>query len=103
MLTVLILILFAVVVVGLITRMARASRRAREEEQRRLEELLRSDGGDETSPSVPFPFGGMLDELMRGMETRSYGVDPETGEWVEITRERPAAPEPRAQPPRAKR
>src|SRR5687767_6142522 len=104
MLTWLIIALIVVLAAALLSRMARSSWRARDDEQRRLEELLRSDdAGGEGSPPAPFPFGGMLDELMRGMETRSYRVDPATGEWVEMTDERPAEREPTAQPPRAKR
>ena len=110
MLTPLIVLLFLVLVLSLIGRMARASRRRSfEEEQRRHEELQRSDGDsvDSISPFGLFPFGGILEEMMRGMETRSYELDPETGEWVEITSVPPAQPErepePAAEPQRKKR
>jgi hypothetical protein len=56
-------------------RMARASRRRAYEEERRLEESRRQGGGETISPFAGMPFG----ELLRGMETRSYRIDPETG------------------------
>jgi AAA+ superfamily predicted ATPase len=108
-LTMLFLLLFLVLVMSLIGRMGRASRRRAEEvELRRREALARDPGGPEAvSPFALFPFGGILDELMRGMETRSYRIDPETGEWVEMTSEPPPerAPEPAADgdEPRRKR
>ena len=105
MLTLLIFVLFIVLMLGLVTRMARASRqRAYEAEHRQLEELGQ-DGGEQVSPLGMFPFGGILEEMMRGMETRSYRIDPDTGEWVDITDEQPPVPEPApaAEPSRAKR
>ncbi len=106
MLTLLIFFLFIFLVMALVTRMARASRqRAYEAEQRQLEEL-QQNGGEPVSPFGMFPFGGILEQMMRGMETRSYRIDPETGEWVDITHEQPPEPEPApadAQPRRAKR
>ena len=92
MLSLLVIIVFFVLVTSLVARMARASRRrAYEAEQRRLEELQGS-GGEPVSPFGIFPFGGVLEELMRGMETRSYRIDPETGEWVEMSDEQPEVP-----------
>ena len=71
-------------------RMARASRRhAHEEEQRRLEESRRSGGEEQVSPFAGIPFGGIFEEMFRGIETRSYRIDPETGEWVEMSDELP--------------
>jgi transitional endoplasmic reticulum ATPase len=109
MLSLLLIVLFLVLVMVAVGRMSRASRRrAEEEEQRRLEES-RQDGDVETfSPFSTLPFGGILEELMRGMETRSYRIDPETGEWVEMTAEQPAEPAPEPEPastdePRRKR
>jgi transitional endoplasmic reticulum ATPase len=94
MLSLLLLVLFLVLVTSMVARMARASRqRAYEAEQRRREELDASDGGP-VSPLGMFPFGGVLEELMRGMETRSYRIDPETGEWVEMSDTRPEVPAP---------
>jgi len=95
MLSLLLLLLFLVFVLSMIGRLARASRRrAYEEEQRRLEELRRTGGEEVVSPFSVLPFGGILEEMMRGMETRSYRIDPETGEWVDMTGERPPEPEP---------
>ena len=92
MLSLLLIVLFLVLVTSLVARMARASRRrAYEAEQRRLEELG-AGGGEPVSPFGMFPFGGLLEELMRGMETRSYRIDPDTGEWVEMNDERPELP-----------
>jgi hypothetical protein len=56
-----------VLVLVVVGRMGRASRqRAYEEEQRRLEES-RQDGVEAFSPFSTLPFGGLLEELMRGM------------------------------------
>ena len=80
-------------------RMARASRRrAYEEEQRRLEDSRRNGGGEEVSPFAGMPFGGIFEEMFRGIETRSYRIDPETGEWVEMSAEQPPDPRPDPEP-----
>ena len=35
-----------------------------------------------------YPFGDLFEQMMgQGAWTRSYGYDPETGEWVEIVEE----------------
>jgi transitional endoplasmic reticulum ATPase len=97
MLSLLIFFLFLMLVMSLVGRMARSSRRrAYEAEQRRREEMARRGGEPEVgSPFSLFPFGNVLDEMMRGLETRSYRVDPETGEWVEVAPDaEPAPPEP---------
>ena len=95
MLSLLLLFLFLVLVLSMIGRLARTSRRrAHEEEQRRLEELRGNDGEAVISPFSGLPFGGILEEMMRGMETRSYRIDPETGEWIDMTDERPPEREP---------
>ena len=57
---------------------------------------MRRNSGEENSPFTGMPFGGIFEEMLRGMQTRSYRIDPETGEWVEMSAERP--PEPEAQP-----
>ena len=94
MLTLLIFFIVLVLVMSAVGRMARASRRrAYEEEQRRLEELRRQGGEEEISPFAGMPFGGLFEEMFRGMETRSYRIDPETGEWIEMSAEQPAEPE----------
>ncbi len=95
MLSLLLLFLFLVLVLSMLGRLARASRRrAYEEEQRRLEESRGAGGEEVVSPFSGLPFGGILEEMMRGMETRSYRIDPETGEWIDVTDERPPEPEP---------
>ena len=95
MLTLLIFFVVLVLVLSAVGRMARASRRrAYDEEQRRVEESRRNGGGEELSPFAGMPFGGLFDEMFRGMETRSYRIDPETGEWVEMSAEEPSQPEP---------
>ena len=94
MLTLLIFFVVLVLVMSAVGRMARASRRrAYEEEQRRLEESRRQGGEEQVSPFAGMPFGGLFEEMFRGMETRSYRIDPETGEWVEMSDEQPAEPE----------
>jgi transitional endoplasmic reticulum ATPase len=101
MLSLLIFFLFLMLVMSLVGRMARSSRRrAYEAEQRRREEMARRGGDpDAASPFSLFPFGNVLDEMMRGIETRSYRIDPETGEWVEASAD--AQPAPPEAPPEA--
>jgi len=96
MLSLLVLFLFLVLVMTVVGRMARAGRqRAHEEEQRRLEQSRREGGEEMGSPFSGLPFGGILEEMMRGMGTRSYRIDPETGEWIDVTVEQPEPnPEP---------
>ena len=97
MLTLLIFLVVLVLVMSAVGRMARASRRrAYEDEQRRVEESRRNGGEEDVSPFAGMPFGGIFEEMFRGIETRSYRIDPETGEWVEMSAEQP--PEPEAQP-----
>lgn len=108
MLTLLVVFVFLVLVMSVVGRMARASRRrGYEEEQRRLEESRRQGGEEPISPFAGMPFGGLFEEMFRGIETRSYRIDPETGEWVEMTAEQPTEPEPQpvngAEPRRRKR
>jgi transitional endoplasmic reticulum ATPase len=99
MLSLLLLFLFLALVLSMVGRMARARRRrAYEEEQRRLEESQRNGGEELISPFAGLPFGGILEEMMRGMETRSYRIDPETGEWVDMTGEQPPEPAPESEP-----
>ena len=104
MLTLLFLIIMFVLVLSAVGRIARTSRRrAYEEEQRRLEESRRSGGDEQLSPFAGLPFGGLFEEMLRGMETRSYRIDPETGEWVEMTTEQPAEPAPEPDEPEPRR
>jgi transitional endoplasmic reticulum ATPase len=99
MLSLLLIVLFLVLVMVVVGRMGRASRRhAEEEERRRLEESQQGGDVEVLSPFSTLPFGGILEELMRGMETRSYRIDPKTGEWVEITAEQPAQVGPEPEP-----
>jgi transitional endoplasmic reticulum ATPase len=107
-LTLLIFLIVLVLVMSVVGRMARASRRrAYEEEQRRLEESRRQGGEEPISPFAGMPFGGLFEEMLRGIETRSYRIDPDTGEWVEMTAEQATEPEPQpvngAEPRRRKR
>nr|MBA2296741.1 ATP-binding protein [Actinomycetota bacterium] len=95
----LLFVLFALV--SLVSRAAR--RRAQRAAERQLEFERAVDSGEvETgagSPFAMFPFGGVLEELMRSQGlSRSYTIDPETGEWVEITDQEP---EPLPEPERA--
>jgi transitional endoplasmic reticulum ATPase len=77
---------------------ARRARRRQEEAMREEMERRRREGGDDTGPS-PFdlmPFGGMLEQMLGGAGGwgRTYTYDSETGQWVEVTGEDPAAGEP---------
>src|ERR671929_1435989 len=90
------LLVFLVVMLFVFGAIARASARRRramlEEEERR------QDGSFPVSP-FDLLFGGML-----GGGVRSYELDPETGEWVEVTERRPEpAPEPEPEPERGRR
>ncbi|HUQ22880.1 MAG TPA: AAA family ATPase [Gaiellaceae bacterium] len=96
MFTLLILIVAFALVMSLVTRASRASRQRKYEEQQRLEQMRQ--GGEPLSPFEALPFGGILEELMRGMETRSYEVDPQTGEWVEVRPEQETQPPAEPQP-----
>ncbi|MCP9484635.1 MAG: hypothetical protein MSC30_02135 [Gaiellaceae bacterium MAG52_C11] len=80
----------------------RRSRRAAENRQAEYERAVEAGEiePEAISPFGMFPFGGILEELMRsqGM-SRSSEIDPETGEWVEITEREPEPlPEPAPAP-----
>ena len=98
----LLFVLFALV--SFVSRVARRrSQRAAEQRQAEYERAVEAGEIDPStmSPFGLFPFGGLLEELMRsqGM-SRSYEIDPETGEWVEITEQQPEPlPEPEPAPP----
>jgi transitional endoplasmic reticulum ATPase len=99
MLTLLVFFVLLALVMAVLGRMARASRRrAYEEELRRLADARGRGGEEQLSPFAGMPFGGIFEELLRGIETRSYRIDPDTGEWVETTREQPAELEAEREP-----
>ena len=86
------LILFLVffAITGAIGR--RKRREAEEAERRALEEALRRrDEGGPASPFAGSPFGDLFDQLMSGQGgfMRSMTYDPQTGEWVDVTQQRP--------------
>jgi transitional endoplasmic reticulum ATPase len=100
---VLLLFIFLFVILSLVSRSMRRRAERRAEEQRREYERAVAAGEIDPEAVSPFgmlPFGGLLEELMRaqGM-SRSYTVDPETGEWVEITDTQAPIREPEAQAP----
>ncbi|MEJ7875286.1 MAG: AAA family ATPase [Solirubrobacterales bacterium] len=84
-------IVLGVVLLVLAFSVSRASRRQREEleERRREAEIARGGGAGDPgfSPFAGLPFGGLFDQLLRGPGTwsRSLELDPETGEWVDVT------------------
>ena len=89
------LVLFVFSVAGSISN---ARRRRREEEERlRIEEERRrrrdrgepEDPWDGASPFAGMPFGRLFEHLIRSSGVHSYTIDPETGEWVEITDDEP--------------
>ena len=99
----LLLLAFAVLAVMALAGRA-ARRRARRAAERRAELEQAYERGEVDPASVApfglFPFGGIFEELLKaqGM-TRSYTLDPETGEWVEITDDVPEhLPEPEPEP-----
>src|SRR5918994_6790648 len=100
---VLLLFIFLFVILSLVSRSMRRRAERRAEEQRREYERAVAAGEIDPEAVSPFgmlPFGGLLEELMRaqGM-SRSYTVDPETGEWVEITDTQAPIREPEARAP----
>jgi transitional endoplasmic reticulum ATPase len=94
-LTLLFLLFVLFVIASAVSAASRRRRRAYEEEQRRAME----SGGGGVSPFGASPFGSMLEQLFsQGGLARSYTIDPETGEWVEITDEQPRESEPEPEP-----
>ncbi|MDQ3742345.1 MAG: hypothetical protein M3389_15540, partial [Actinomycetota bacterium] len=81
-------------------RRRRIEAEQRERERRALEEAMRRDrdagggGGAPASPFGAFPFGDLFEQLMsgRGGFARSMTYDPQTGEWVDVTEQRPEEP-----------
>ena len=96
----LLLVLFALVsFVGRAAR--RRAQRAAEQQQAEYERAVEAGEiePDEISPFGMLPFGGILEQLMRSQGVSSYTIDPETGEWVEITEQVPEPlPEPESMP-----
>ena len=86
-------LLIMVVLMVVMSMSARAMRRrALQEEQLREEEMRRMvERGETPEPELPFPFN-----LFFG-GARSYTYDFETGEWVDISEQRPE-PDPEPQP-----
>jgi transitional endoplasmic reticulum ATPase len=86
-------LLIMVVLMVVMSMSARAMRRrALQEEQLREEEMRRmAERGETPEPELPFPFN-----LFFG-GARSYTYDFETGEWVDISEQRPE-PDPEPQP-----
>ena len=93
----LLIILGAFLVLFAITgAIGRSRRRAAEEERRRaLEEAMRrrdeGGGGAGGSPFAMMPFGNLFEQLMSGSGgfMRSMEYDQQTGEWVDVTQQRP--------------
>lgn len=89
------LLLVALVFFGVIALIGRAARRRAERAAEQQAERERAVARGEVDPAAlspfgPFPFGGIFEELLRSQGlTRSYTLDPETGQWVEITDEVP--------------
>ena len=93
------LLFFLILVISGIVGSIRRARRMREE-QVRLEEEMRRRAQDPDAPPDPFagsPFGTLFETLFSGGMARSYTYDPETGQWVDISDQRPE-PEPEPEP-----
>src|SRR4051812_18482489 len=92
------LLLFIVFAFISISAMRRAARRRFEYEEQLAREAAErgpSRGGDDGYTGSSFgasPFGGLLESLMTGAGARSYGYDPATGRWVEVSQEQPPPP-----------
>src|SRR3954468_1714051 len=101
LLPLILLVVFFFILASVGRRASLARQRAFEDEQRRIEEARRRQreggGGEDelVSPFATLPFGGLLEDLMGGAGARSYRIDPRTGEWVDVSQERP---EPSQQP-----
>src|SRR3954454_2620853 len=98
LLPLILLVVFFFILASFGRRTALARQRAFEDEQRRIEEARRRQreggaGEDElVSPLAMLPFGGLLEDLMGGAGAGSYRIDPRTGEWVDVSQERPEPP-----------
>jgi transitional endoplasmic reticulum ATPase len=95
-----IFLLFLIMIVASVVGSIRRARRMREEQQR-YEEEMRRRAQDPDAPQDPFagsPFGSLFETLFSGGGmARSYTYDPETGQWVDVTSQRPE-PEPEPEP-----
>jgi len=96
------LLFFLILIVSGVIGSIRRARRMREEQARYQEELQRQ-AQDPDAPQDPFagsPFGGLFDALFSGTGmSRSYTLDPETGQWVDISEVQPEQePEAEAEP-----
>src|SRR4051794_5491999 len=98
LLPLILLVVFFFILASVGRRASLARQRAFEEEQRRVEEARRRQreggaGEDElVSPFAMLPFGGLLEDMMGGAGARSYRIDPRTGEWVDVSQQRPEPP-----------
>ena len=97
MLTLLLIAIVFIVLMSIASRAASRRRRALEEEQRRaLKAMERGNGGEGGEGSMPFPRSpfDLLGQLMTGpgVWSKSYELDPVTGEWIDVS-ERPPEPE----------
>jgi transitional endoplasmic reticulum ATPase len=89
MLTLLVLIVVMFALVGAISRASARRRRAMiEEEERRAAAARSADEDDGTASTFgPSPFDLLFGPMLGG-GVRSYELDPQTGDWVEVTHER---------------
>src|SRR3954468_22645974 len=98
LLPLILLVVFFFILASVGRRASLARQRAFEDEQRRIEEARRRQreggGGEDelVSPFAMLPFGSLLEDLMGGAGARSYRIDPRTGEWVDVSQERPEPP-----------
>jgi transitional endoplasmic reticulum ATPase len=86
-------LLFLLVLVVVATSASRAARRRRELAEYERQAALQQDGnGGAVSPFAGMPTRGQLEQLFQPGLARSYTIDPETGQWVEISDQQPEPP-----------
>jgi transitional endoplasmic reticulum ATPase len=90
--------LILMAITGGIGRRRRRRLEAEERERRALEESMRrrggAGGGGSVSPFGSSPLGSLFEQLMTGGGgfARSMTYDPATGEWVDVSEQRPEEP-----------
>jgi transitional endoplasmic reticulum ATPase len=89
------ILFFGIMIVASVVGSIRRAKRMREaQEQMQAEAMRRAESGE--PPGSPFggsPFGPLFDTLFSGAGMRSYQLDPETGEWVDMSQVEPEVPE----------
>ncbi len=88
------ILVFGIMMVASVVGSIRRAKRMREAQQQMMEEeMRRAESGEPAgSPFGGSPFGPLFDTLFSGAGMRSYEVDPQTGQWVDISQREPEMP-----------